>query len=172
MLPPDPHPHVILLLKEFLLIETCPREWKDLDLYLIRDDQVVFSVGQSYTAFDRVWQHIFDAFKGRSVVGRFILCNWPACLNFTIELMSTQSKTFNAQDNQLDAAERALIELHTPCFNRALNSQPAPLPSCYNPPNVPIKSPPTPKGLVRQARYLLKAKKRKAWMAEEGLDNK
>lgn len=169
MLPPDRYPHVKLPLKEFLLIEACPPEWKDLDLYLIRDDQVVFYVGQSYTAFDRVWQHIFDAYKGRSVVGRFILCNWPASLQFTIELLCSQSSLFNPQGNQLDAAERALIEFHTPCFNRALNSQPAPLPACYDPPNVPIKSPHTPKGLTRQARLHIKAKKRKAWMTDEGL---
>jgi hypothetical protein len=170
MLPPDPFPHIVLLLKEFLLIETCPPEWKDLDLYLVRDDQVVFYVGQSYTAFDRVWQHIFDAFKGRSTVGRFLLCNWPICMEFTVELMSSQSNLFNAQDNDLDACERHLIELHTPCFNRALNSQPSLLPFQYDPPQVPIKSPHTPKGLVREARLHVKARQRKAWMTEEGLD--
>jgi hypothetical protein len=169
MFPPDLYPHVILPLRKFLLIETCPPEWKALDLYLIRADQVVFYVGQSYTAFDRLWQHINDAYKGRSVVGRFILCNFPACLQFTVELMSSQSNLFNAQANQLDAAEKALIELHTPCFNRALNSKPTPLPAAYSQPNVPITSPPTPKGLIRQARYHLKAQKRKAWMDDEGL---
>jgi hypothetical protein len=170
MLPPDRFPHVVLPLKEFLLIQTCPPEWKDLDLYLVRDEQVVFYVGQSYTAFDRVWQHIFDAFKGRSTVGRFILCNWPACLEFTVELQSCQSSRFNVVENQLDAAERLLIEQHTPCFNRALNSQPSPLPSQYDPPQVPIKSPHTPKGLIREARLHVKARKRKAWMIEEGLE--
>ena len=82
MLPPDPFPHVILPLKEFLLIETCPPEWKDLDLYLVRDDQVVFYVGQSYTAFDRVWQHIFDAFKGRSTVGQVHTVQLACLLRF------------------------------------------------------------------------------------------
>jgi hypothetical protein len=170
MLPPDRFSHISLPLKEFLLIETCPPEWKELDLYLVRDDQVVFYVGQSYTAFDRVWQHIFDAFKGRSMVGRFILCNWPACLQFTVELMGSQSSLFNVVENQLDAAERLLIEQHTPCFNRALNNQPSPLPSQYNPSSVPINSPHTPKGLVREARLHVKARQRKAWMIEEGLE--
>jgi hypothetical protein len=170
MLPPDPFPHIVLLLKEFLLIETCPPEWKDLDLYLVRDDQVVFYVGQSYTAFDRVWQHIFDAFKGRSTVGRFLLCNWPICMEFTVELMSSQSNRFNIADNHLSAAERLLIEQHTPCFNRSLNSRPSPLPSPYNPPTGPINSPRTPRALVREARLHVKARHRKAWMAEEGLD--
>jgi hypothetical protein len=170
MLPPDRYPHVVLPLKEFLLIETCPPEWKELDLYLVRDDQVVFYVGQSYTAFDRLWQHIFDAFKGRSKVGRFMLCNWPACLQFTVELLASQSSQFNAVDNQLDAAEHLLIEQHTPCFNRSLNRMPSPLPSQYAPPSVPINSPHTPRGLVREARLHVKARHRKAWMTEEGLD--
>ena len=171
MLPPEHYPHVILPLTEFLLIEICPLEWKELDLYLIHDDEIVFYVGQSYTAFDRVWQHILDAFKGRSTVGRFILCNWPASLNFTVELMGSQSSLFAAQDNQLSLAERALIEHHTPCFNRALNSKPSAIPAQYSPPIVPlpITCPRSPSGLARQARYHLKSQKRKAWMADEGL---
>jgi hypothetical protein len=171
MLPPERYPHVILPLLEFLLIESCPPEWKELDLYLIRDDEMVFYVGQSYTAFDRVWQHIYDAFKGRSTVGRFLLCNWPASLQFTVELMGSQSSSFAAQDNQLNAAERVLIERYTPCFNRALNRQPSSLPAQYSPPNVPlpITCPRSPNSLVRQARYHLKSKKQKAWMADEGL---
>jgi hypothetical protein len=53
-------------LKEFLLTELhCPPELRPYDLYLCRDDEVVFYVGQSYVAFDRVWQHILDGFKGR-----------------------------------------------------------------------------------------------------------
>jgi hypothetical protein len=171
MLPPEHYPHVILPLTEFLLIEACPPEWKELDLYLIRDDETVFYVGQSYTAFDRVWQHIHDAYKGRSTVGRFILCNWPASLQFTVELMGSQTSSFAAQDNQLDAAEQTLIKLHAPCFNRALNTKPSPLPAQYSLPNVPlpITCPRSPGGLTRQARYHLKSKKQKAWMADEGL---
>ena len=170
MLPPDLFSHVVLPLKEFLLVKACPPEWKELDLYLVRDDQVVFYVGQSYTAFDRVWQHIFDAFKGRSKVGRFMLCNWPACLQFTIELLASQSSRFNVVENALDAAERLLIEQFTPCFNRALNSRPSALPPCYAPLSVPINSPHTPRALIRQARLHVKARHRKAWMAEEGLE--
>jgi hypothetical protein len=69
-------------LTEFLLTEQhCPPEWRPYDLYLCRDDEVVFYVGQSHVAFDRVWQHILDGFKGRSMLGRFILCNWPASLS-------------------------------------------------------------------------------------------
>ncbi len=81
--------------KEFLLTEQrCPPEWRPFDLYLVRDDAVVFYVGQSYVAFDRVWRHILDGYKGRSVVGRFIHCNWPASMRFTIELLSSRSPQF------------------------------------------------------------------------------
>jgi hypothetical protein len=167
MLPVESFPHVIIPLREFLLIETCPPQWKALDLYLFRDHEVSFYAGQSYIAFDRVWQHIHDGYKGRSTVGRFILCNWPLSLKFTIELMSAQSSLFAAQDNQLDAAERTLIEHYTPCFNRALNVHPSSLPDRYDPPNVPIKSPHSPTGLIREARNWMKGQKKKAWMLEE-----
>ncbi|HSN74705.1 MAG TPA: hypothetical protein VL334_06360, partial [Anaerolineae bacterium] len=60
-------PHAVVLVKEFLLTEQrCPPDWRPLDLYLFRDDAVVFYVGQSYVAFDRVWRHILDGYKGRS----------------------------------------------------------------------------------------------------------
>ncbi len=39
---------VTIPLKRFLLINQCPATWKSLDLYLFRDETVVFYVGQSY----------------------------------------------------------------------------------------------------------------------------
>ena len=54
---------VILSLKRFLLIEQCPADWKGMDLYLFRDDAVVFYVGQSHLAFARVWDHLLGGFK-------------------------------------------------------------------------------------------------------------
>jgi hypothetical protein len=47
-------PEVNLSLKAFLQIEHCPEEWRRLDLYLIRDEEVIFYVGQSYVAFHRL----------------------------------------------------------------------------------------------------------------------
>lgn len=38
---------VVISLKRFLLMEQCPADWKGLDLYLFRDETVVFYVGQS-----------------------------------------------------------------------------------------------------------------------------
>jgi hypothetical protein len=79
---------VAIPVKRFLLTEQCPAEWHLFDLYLFRDDEVVFYIGQSHIAFVRVWEHLVQGFKGRSIVGRFIWSNWPASMNFTIELFS------------------------------------------------------------------------------------
>ena len=70
------YPPVIISVKEFLQVADCPPAWHGLDLYVIRDAEVVFYVGQSDLAFERVWRHLRDGYKGRSTVGRFILCNW------------------------------------------------------------------------------------------------
>jgi hypothetical protein len=96
---------------------------------------LVFYVGQSHCAFDRVWEHIKGGFKGHSLAGRFMLNNWPASMKFTIELMSSKSEEFAEIGNDLNAAERMLIERWSPCFNISLNSQPKPIPIYYLPPN-------------------------------------
>ena len=82
--------NIAIPLKRFLLVQQCPASWKGLDLYLFRDENVVFYVGQSYLAFARVWEHLLGGFKGHSTVGRFVWCNWPTSMNFTIELLSSQ----------------------------------------------------------------------------------
>jgi hypothetical protein len=154
---------VSIPLKEFLLTEQrCPPAWRPFDLYLIRDDEVVFYVGQSYVAFDRVWRHILDGYKGRSVVGRFIHCNWPASMRFTIELLSSRGQQFADLDHDLSAAERRLIERHAPCFNVSLNSQPTPLPPCYAPPGQRITSPRSLTRLINEANMAVQADRRRA----------
>jgi hypothetical protein len=93
------YPPVAIPLQRFLLTEQCPPEWRLFDLYLFRDAQAMFYVGQSHMAFVRVWEHIIQGFKGRSVVGRFILSNWPVSMKFMVELTrlirggSTRSRT-------------------------------------------------------------------------------
>jgi hypothetical protein len=79
---------IVISLKRFLLIEGCPADWKSLDLYLFRDEEVVFYAGQSHLAFARVWEHLLSGFKGHSIMGRFVWCNWPKSMSFTIELLS------------------------------------------------------------------------------------
>jgi hypothetical protein len=131
--------HIILPLKRFILIEQCPPAWKHLDLYLFRDEQVVFYVGQSQLAFVRVWDHLKGGFHGHSMVGRFMWSNWPVSMKFTIELISSRSDDFACSGNDLSAAERQLIERWSPCFNLSLNSQPTPIPSCYLPANARLR---------------------------------
>lgn len=129
--------NVALPLKRFILTdhERCPLEWKHLDLYLFRDEQVVFYVGQSQLAFKRVWDHLLGGFHGHSMIGRFMWSNWPVSMKFTIELMSSQVEEFAALGHDLSAAERQLIERWTPCFNVSLNRQPTALPLQYRPAN-------------------------------------
>lgn len=130
---------VIIPLKRFLLIKQCPEDWKQFDLYLFRDDAVTFYIGQSALAFTRVWNHLHSGFKGHSIIGRFVWCNWPASMNFTIEFLSSQSTQFNSLGYDLKAAERALIQQWTPCFNVSQNSQPTALPQIYFPPNAQLR---------------------------------
>jgi hypothetical protein len=163
---------VAIPLKNFLLVEQCPAEWRRLDLYMFRDDEVVFYVGQSYVAFDRVWQHIHDGYKGRSVVGRFILCNWPGSMKFTIELLTSQSSRFDAVDHNLDAAEQHLIKQLAPCFNTTFNHQPTLLPARYAPPTSEIKCWRSLSKLIREAGYAIQADNRKLWLASDEASGK
>ncbi len=159
--------HITVPLKTFLLTEQrCPPEWRSFNLYLCRDDEVVFYVGQSYVAFDRVWQHVLDGFKGRSMLGRFILCNWPAALRFTIDLRDSRSAAFADVGHDLNAAERALIERHAPCFNEMLNRHPTPLPTRYAPPGPTIRCSRSLGKLISEARYAVQSDRRKGWLAE------
>ena len=162
---PDPL-HVTLTLKEFLIIEQCPPEWKPLDVYLFRDGDLVFYIGQSYMAFDRVWRHIRDGYKARSTIGRFLLTNWPISMNFTIELFSSQDIHFAALSNELNAVERVLIEQAAPCFNAVLNRQPTPLPRQYVPPDAEIQRRRNLKTLIRESRYHLQAERKRSWLVD------
>jgi len=132
-------PKVALALKRFLLIEECPEVWKGLDLYILRDDAVVFYVGQSHLAFARVWEHLLSGFKGHSIVGRFVWSNWPASMRFTIELLSSQLEQFKSIGNDVNAAEQLLIQQWSPCFNVSHNRQATPLPPTYWPPNARLR---------------------------------
>ena len=158
---------IVLPLKRFLIIETCPPEWRGFDLYLFRDDEVVFYVGQSYLAYDRVWQHIYDGYKARSVVGRFVLCNWPMSLRFTLELWSSQADRFAGVDREVHAAERMLIEQYAPCFNETYNLRPTPLPDRYAPPNAPLRCGRSLNKLIREAARAVRAEERCTWLAQE-----
>jgi hypothetical protein len=156
----------VISLKRFLLIEECPTEWKCFDLYLFRDEAVVFYVGQSHLAFARVWQHLLAGFKGHSFVGRFVWVNWPVSMNFTIELLNSQSEQFHATGNDLDFAERLLIQQCSPCFNVSQNSQPAPLPQAYLPANAPFRRRRSLKALLYEAERAVKKEDTQIWLQE------
>lgn len=155
---------ITLPLKRFLLIEQCPSEWKGFDLYLIRDDSVAFYAGQSQQAFSRVWEHLLGGFHGHSIVGRFIWSNWPASMKFTIELMSSKSEQFKGVGNDLDAAERQLIQTWTPCFNVTQNAAPTPVPSAYRPVNAKFRFRHGLNQLKREAERAVKAEEAEMWI--------
>ncbi|MBK9052828.1 MAG: hypothetical protein IPL78_18510 [Chloroflexi bacterium] len=155
---------VTLPVKQFMLMEHCPPEWRRLDLYLFRDDALAFYVGQSYVAFDRVWEHIRHGFRGRSVIGRFILCNWPKSLNYQIDLLSSQASQFAPLQHNLNMAEAELIQRWSPCFNQALNHQPTPLPDRYILPSAPLRCSHSLTKLMREAERAVKAEDRRRWL--------
>lgn len=153
-------------LKRFLLIEQCPEDWKSFDLYLIRDDAVAFYVGQSHLAFARVWEHLLGGFKANSIVGRFIWCNWPRSMNFTIDLLCSRSDHFGVVGNDVTSAERLLIQQWTPCFNVSQNHQPTTVPDCCLPPNAPFRRRRSLHALIHEAARAVKAEDMKLWMQE------
>ena len=157
---------VVLPLKRFMLLDTCPPDWRALDLYVFRAEDVVFYVGQSYLAFDRVWEHLRHGFKGRSTIGRFILANWPVSLKFSIELLSSQAARFADVAHDLDAAERTLIRQLAPCFNDLLNERPTPLPARYAPPNAQPRCSRSLNKLIHEAQRAVRADEKSAWLSE------
>ncbi len=159
---------VAISLKRFLLLERCPAAWKNLDLYLFRDEAVIFYIGQSYLAFARVWEHLTNGFKGRSSIGRFVWCNWPASMNFTIELLSSKSAQFGTVGNDVNAAERQLIQRWSPCLNESLNSQPTPVPPAYRPLTAQLRCGRSLNKLVHQAERAVKVAEAELWMRETG----
>ena len=159
-------PTISISLKRFLLLEDCPADWRALDLYLFRDEAVVFYVGQSGFAFARVWDHLLGGFHGHSLVGRFIWCNWPVSMNFTIELLSSQSARFDPLGHDLNAAERELIQRWSPCFNLSLNPQPTLVPGTYVPYNARMRCSRSLARLAHQARRAVQAEDRERWIRE------
>lgn len=151
-------------LKRFLLTNHCPEQWMGMDLYLFRDEAVVFYVGQSQLAFSRVWDHLLGGFHGHSIIGRFLWCNWPASMKITIELLSSQSGQFGDVGNELSASERMLIQRSSPCFNVSQNNQPTPLPESYLPPNAPFRRRRSLTMLIREAERAVKADETRLWL--------
>lgn len=155
--------HIRLPLKRFLLIEECPEAWHSLNLYLFRDENVVFYVGQSQLAFARVWEHLLGGFKGHSITGRFIWVNWPKSMNFTIELHSSQDAQFSHLHHDLDAAEQWLIRQHAPCFNVVHNAAATAVPPTYLPANAPFRRRLSLRKLIFEAERAVKTEDNLKW---------
>lgn len=155
-------------LKRFLLIERCPTAWEEMDLYVFRDETIAFYVGQSHLAFSRVWDHLISGFHGHSIVGRFVWCNWPKSMKFTIELLSSQFEEFNIVGNNLDSAERQLIQRWSPCFNISQNTVPTRLPDCYRPANARLRCSRSLTKLIHEAERVVKADDTEDWI--QGMD--
>jgi hypothetical protein len=117
--------HIVLPLKRFLLIEQCPATWQTLDLYLFRDDAVAFYVGQSHVAFDRVWEHLRNGFKGRSVVGRFIWSNWPKSLSFTRHRPLGDLGALFVADDRVQRGDQDGVAPERPAMRSSLTVKPA-----------------------------------------------
>ena len=164
--PVDGSPSILLPIKEFIIVKACPPAWQAFDIYLIRDAQVVFYVGKSEVAYFRIWQHILDGYKGRSTVGRFILCNWRASMNFTIELINSRTSLFAHLENDRSAVERSLITKFCPCFNVISNPTPTPQPAQYLPTTSPIQHARHLGKVIREAGSVLKGEKRQVWLTE------
>ena len=158
--------NIAIQLKRFILIEECPESWKDFDLYLFRDDDIAFYVGQSQLAFSRVWDHLLDGFKGHSIVGRFVWVNWPKSMSFTIELLSSKSAKFDEVENDLNTSERILIQRYAPCFNVSQNNQPTSLPEIYLQPNASFRRRRSLNALIHEAERVVKAEDIRLWLDE------
>jgi hypothetical protein len=157
---------VVTSLKRFILVEQCPESWKGFDLYLFRDENIVFYVGQSQLAFARVWEHLLGGFHGHSMVGRFAWVNWPRSMSFKVELLSSQSEQFDNFGNDLSASERSLIEHWSPCFNVSLNNQPMPLPESYLQPNAPFRRRRSLNAMIHEAERAVKAEDAELWLQD------
>jgi hypothetical protein len=87
-------------------------------------------------------------------------------MKFRIELLSSHAAQFACVGNDVTAAESYLIAQLSPCFNRASNAHPAPLPERYAPPSGPLRCSRNLNHLIREAGRALEAERRKRLLDE------
>ena len=85
-------------------------------------------------------------------------------MSFTLELLSSHSRQFDIVGNELNAAERLLIQQSSPCFNVSQNSQPRPLPDVYLPPNAPFRRRRSLNSLIHEAERAVQMDEAKHWL--------
>ena len=108
-------------------------------IYVVRDDKLVFYVGQSKRdVVTRFWEHLQTPTR----LGRIITLNRPASEQWAVDFYTladcrpfvTQKSLFALQEWQhfdMDMAEQALIQALRPVINRDFNPHPTPLPAHY-----------------------------------------
>jgi hypothetical protein len=101
----------------------------DYRLYLMRDGETVFYVGQSRNPHNRFLSHLgMDGRSSPSEIGRFIRKNASASDAWLFEQYTLEEA---GDHSSSDAAERALIARYRPCFNTMANPDRSPLPARY-----------------------------------------
>ena len=123
----------------------------DYRLYLVREGETVFYVGQAKNTYNRLLAHLgMDGRSAPSAIGQLILENVPVSdawlfEEYTLEegeafvtayraTLPQQMQAFyreNGSGYDVDLAEDAMIKLYRPCLNTALNPDPTPLPEQY-----------------------------------------
>lgn len=134
-----------------ILDETVSRE-ANYHIYLVRENETVFYIGQSSSIYDRLESHLgMDWRHAPSVLGKLALENLPMSRAWAVELYSLEDceqRTLEYMTNELgctfytkevyyhagggvDFAERAFISLYHPCLNTTYNLSPTKLPERY-----------------------------------------
>lgn len=105
---------------------------EDYRIYILRDTETVFYVGQSINPFGRLQEHLGLTSVAPSLISEFIRENAPASGVWLIEPYTLEEcSEIVGKCRDVDDTEEALINLYHPYFNIAANPDPAPLPTHY-----------------------------------------
>ena len=117
-----------VLVEDILYKEFRHVDYEDCRIYVIRDDDLIFYIGQSKHIIRRLQEHMgLDIGFGikESNTGRFVNANLPKSREWQIDLLSLEDcKTYTAftlSADNVNFAENELISLLCPCLNQHLN---------------------------------------------------
>lgn len=101
-------------------------------LYIVKDSEVCFYVGQSKDVVNRLWEHLGQGERSYfpSTLGFFIKRNFPKSKDFNIVFLRPDEVS-KEWDHDVDSAEEDLIQDLNPCFNVTYNMNPKQLPKKY-----------------------------------------
>ncbi len=107
------------------------RRQRQPEIYVVRDGDVVFYVGQSRQVETRLEAHVGRGefgYSGPSQLGHAILVNLPEARAWTIELWTVEE----CGETTVDQAEQSLIDKYTPHFNiKGKRKRSSPMPARY-----------------------------------------